>query len=437
MPQQTSQNPAPRRYLFAALHNSQHYPDTSEQGLFVFDIENGHELVERFPAVPLGPHRAGWSGLAAHAPRGILVHVDDADAIRCYDVIEKRLLWERYRVTETDQKLAAEHPRTNLFLRSFSWIDRRFGTTRDGKYLLIPDRDSAKTGSLEEPVVRLLDADTGEWVRNIALVDPTGEDETSRGGSPHNVQIMPRNIYASKWNDGHIYVIDPESLEVTRRLGPVRRLKKSEDSGKSLSEGERLGTETAHEDRSIQHFSVSPDEKYVYAEPVKDFGLGIIDVASGEYLGRWDIPLEQPGTVFEKRRQTPQAEGNQLHSKANHGIAARPDSTEVWMTDDRWGMCHIWDVASLPPRYVEAVPLFDRIDEPVMDFSWLNFTIEGDYCYAFNKVIDATSRQVVKTLPGLNESSLEIQIAGDRVVRTGHEIGSGLDTWIAGYGPDG
>jgi hypothetical protein len=145
------------------------------------------------------------------------------------------------------------------------------------------------------------------------------------------------------------------------------------------------------------------------------------------------MPNPEPGSLRAQRMAIPEAKGNKLHSKANHGIAARPGSSEVWMTDDIWGLCHVWDAASMPPKYVCAVPVFEDIKQPIYDFSWLNFDINGDYCYASNKVIDARTRKVVATLNGLNESSLEIQIKDGRVVRTGHDMGSGLDTWVEGF----
>ena len=61
------------------------------------------------------------------------------------------------------------------------------------------------------------------------------------------------------------------------------------------------------------------------------------------------------------------------------------------------------------------------------------YDINGDYGYASNKVIDAKTRKIVATLNGLNEASLEIQIKDGKVVRTGHEMGSGLDMWVEGF----
>ncbi len=439
------QSPAPgqkqdgvQRYLFGALHNSEHFPDTTEQGIFIYDIANDHEFLEKFPAEDLGPHRDGWGGVSAHAGTGRLVHINDKDGIRCFDILEKKLLWERGKATEADQEWASAEKGRNINERAFGYIDRRTGITRDGKYLLAPDRDSARKRNLGVPVVRVLDMTNGEWVKNIPLVDPTGEDKSSWKGNPHHLQAMRKYIYASKWNDGHVYLIDPKTLEVVRRIGPVTLYEKTEEAEAAaeedgaVSEGAELGYEPDHQSQSIQHFSVSPDEKYVFVEPVKAFGLGIIDVESGKYLGNWENPKAWSEGI-QKERFDAKMKGNQLHSKANHGIAVRPGTTEVWMTDDKWGLLHVWDVSQLPPRHIEVVPVYSEINERVMDFSWVNFSIEGDYCYAFNKVIDAETREIVTKLHGLNESGLEIQIHAGKVVRTGHGCGSGLASWVEGY----
>lgn len=79
------------------------------------------------------------------------------------------------------------------------------------------------------------------------------------------------------------------------------------------------------------------------------------------------------------------------------------------------------------------MPVFEDIKQPIYDFSWADFDIHGDFAYASNMVIDARTRKIVATLNGLNESSLEIQIKDGRVVRTGHDMGSGLDTWAEGF----
>jgi hypothetical protein len=427
---------------FAEFHKKQgrtNFHADTEQGVFVYDISDGHKLVEKFPAKLWNSWSGGWAGVAAHAGTGVFFQVQDGWGIRAYDILGKKLLWERGRETKADKEWAAASPDNDLRTRQFRYTDRRFCVTKDGKYLIVPDRDSAKRDKegkpvgLGLPVVRVLDAATGEWVKNIPLVDPKAEDKTTGNGSPHNVHGMRRYIYASMWNNGHIFCICPEKLEVVRQIGPVVLYKQSKATNETVSDAQRRGTEEVHGSQSIQHFSVDPAERYVYVEPVKAFGLGIIDIESGEYLGNWPMPAPEPGSLRAKRMAIPEAQGNQLHSKANHGIAARPNSTEVWMTDDKWGLLHVWDAATIPPKYVDCVPVFEDIKQPIYDFSWVNFDINGDYCYASNKVIDAKTRKTVATLDGLNESSLEIQVKDGKVVRTGHDMGSGLDTWIEGF----
>jgi hypothetical protein len=452
IPSARADEPGIKRYLVGSLngfaggdfHQKQGHTNfhaKPEQGVFVYDINNGNKLVERFPAKLWTSWSAGWAGVAAHAGTGVFFQVEDGKAIRAYDFLGKKLLWERGLNTPADKQWADASADHDLRTRAFQYIDRRFAVTKDGRHLIVPDRDSAKKKDAKSgkplglgvPVVRVLDAQTGAWVKNIALVDPAAQGKTTGGCSPHMVLAMRRYIYASEWNDGHVYCIDPATLEVARRLGPVVLGQGGESKNQTVSDAQLRGTEEAHGSQSIQHFSVDEAEKYVFVEPVKAFGLGMIEVASGKFLGHWPLPPAAPDSLLARRQAIKEAQGNQLHSKANHGIAARPHSTEVWMTDDNWGVLHVWDAATVPPKYMACVPVFEDIKQPIYDFSWVSFSIDGKYCYASNKVIDADKRKVVAKLNGLNEASVEIQIKDGKVIRTGHDGGSGLDTWREGY----
>lgn len=448
----STRNPQLQRHLYASLHDftNGRRKDPSlklhfepRQGLFVYDIDDGHRRLERFPAETWESWNGGWAGVAAHAGTGVFYQLRDGRGLRAFDIAEQRLLWERDRETEADRQWATETGR-DIRERSFQYVDRRFCVTRNGRFLVVPDRDSAKREDKEGnplglglPVLRVLDATTGEWVKNIPLVDPDAPVPAKATGSPHNAQAMTRYIYASMWNDGHVFLIDPEGLELVRRIGPVELRHTLSADQETVSDAVKLGTEEAHGSRSIQHFSVAEDESVVYVEPVKTLGIGIVEVESGDFLGHWPVPDPEPGSLRARRMATPEAEANQLHSKPNHGIAVRPNSDEVWTTDDRWGFLHIWKTDTHPPRYDGCILLFDDIRQPIYDFSWVNFSLEGDYAYGSEKVIDANERKVVATLDGLNEASIELQFDTDgRLVRTGHEMGSGLDTWIPGFGPE-
>jgi hypothetical protein len=437
---------AVKRYLFGSLHTlgdfhakkGERFPDPLEQGLFVYDINDGHKLVKSFPAKSWKSWSGGWAGLAAHAGSGVLFQVQDGGAVRAYDIVAEKFLWE---TPQRAGKALSDLDPQKRKEAGIVYIDRRFGVTKDGKHVLVPDRDSAKQDKegkpvgLGVPVVRVLDAKSGQWVKNIPLVDPASADKSKGRGSPHQVQVMRRYIYATQWQDGYVYCISPDTFEVVRRIGPVDMAEGNWPLDHTATDAftRQEAREPPQGVRSIQHFSVDPAERYVYVEPIPAFGIGIIDVESGRFLGQWPMPDPAAVSLLAQRQAIKEAKGNQLHSKRNHGIAARPNSTEVWMTDDNWGVLHIWDVKTLPPKYAGSVPVFEDVKQPIYDFSWVNFSIDGKYCYASNKVIDADARKVVAKLNGLNEASVEIQIKDGKVVRTGHDGGSGLDTWVEGY----
>ena len=436
------------RYLYGSLHLSKTFYQPTKQGVFVYDINNGHKLVKEFPAVKwevYNQHQnTGWAGVGAHAGTGRFFQVQDGQALRAYDIKTEKLLWEIYAVTDEElEKVENDEERQKLYEKRFSYIDRRFDVTKDGKYLIVPDRDANLKDKLGNAVVRVLDASTGEWVRNIALRDPETGQLLPPNVRVHNVHALQKYIYVSMWNSGYIYCLSPKTLEVVHKVGPVTMegmedvqvVESTENKADEMAGAGHLTLEPEHQLASIQHFSVDESEQYVYAEPVKARGLGVIDIETGKFLGRWDIPEPEPGSLRARRYGFKEAEANQLHSKRNHGIAARPNSYEVWMTEDRWGLLHVWDVASFPPKYVRSVPVFEDIRQPIRDLSWLNFSIDGKYVYASNKVIDADEGVIIAQLDGLNEACLEIQMKDGEVIRTGHDMGSGIATWTENYGP--
>ena len=76
-----------------------------EQGLFVYDINAGHKLVKTFPAKSWTNWSGGWAGLAAHADSNVLFQVQD-DAVRAYDILAEKLLWETLQSRASKQLVA-------------------------------------------------------------------------------------------------------------------------------------------------------------------------------------------------------------------------------------------------------------------------------------------------------------------------------------------
>ena len=99
-------------YLFGSLHTlgdfhkkkGETFPDKLEQGLFVYDINEGHKLVKKFPARSWQSWSGGWAGLAAHADSGVLFQVQDGGAICAYDILGEKLLWETFQAKVSSEQ---------------------------------------------------------------------------------------------------------------------------------------------------------------------------------------------------------------------------------------------------------------------------------------------------------------------------------------------
>jgi len=407
--------PDVERHLYASVYPAQRFHEPTAQGLFVYDIRDGHKRIRTFPSKTWKAWNAGWSGLAAHAELGLIYQVEDGTAVRAYEIAGGGLVWETPVLDpKAIEAIADPGERAKAVEAGILYADRRIAVTKDGRYLLVPDRNAANPESLGHapPRIVVLDARTGAFVKNIPLPFEAQGPGGPSYGSPHHVLAMRRYIHASMWADGHIACIDPRTLEVVRRLGPIE------------SEGDALG---------IQHFSVDPAERYAYVCPVSHLGLAIIDIESGRLLGTWPLPEPKARSIRARRLASETAKAKRLHNARMHGIAYRPGHAEVWQTEDEYGLIHIWDVSDIPPRYVDALYIFDDPERPIANFCWVAFGIDGTYAYASNRVIDADSRQVIATLDGINESSIEIQMKDGRVIRASHDGGSGLDTWREGF----
>ena len=95
----------------------------------------------------------------------------------------------------------------------------------------------------------------------------------------------------------------------------------------------------------------------------------------------------------------------------HHGIAVRPGhKKEVWTIDDGWGYLYIFDYSTMPPKWIEDVPLFSDITQvvgPPHD-RWLQFSNDGRYCYTTSRVIDAETRKVISTKMTVSEKIVEV-----------------------------
>jgi len=121
----------------------------------------------------------------------------------------------------------------------------------------------------------------------------------------------------------------------------------------------------------------------------------------------------------ERLAEIPTPPARKPHSTPSHGLNLKPDQKEVWMVDGVYGYVYAFDVTSLPPRQVAAIPIFgDPKERPHP--GWLTFGIDGRYAYPDGGiVVDTESKRVVARIP-TSEKLLEIDFEGGKPVRAGH-----------------
>jgi 6-phosphogluconolactonase (cycloisomerase 2 family) len=113
------------------------------------------------------------------------------------------------------------------------------------------------------------------------------------------------------------------------------------------------------------------------------------------------------------------------HGCPSHGIGLTPDESEIWVVDGHNKRVHLYDVRSMPPRYLESLEVRD---EP----GWVTFSIQGDLAYpSTGDVFETKSRKRVAQLTDeegrtvMSEKMLEIDFDGPKPVRAGDQFGVG------------
>ena len=89
------------------------------------------------------------------------------------------------------------------------------------------------------------------------------------------------------------------------------------------------------------------------------------------------------------------------------------------MVDGVYGYVYVYDVTSLPPKYVTGVPIYMHPKEHPTP-GWISFSIDGKYAYPDGGiVIDAATKKIVARIP-TSEKLLEIDFMDGKPVKAGH-----------------
>jgi len=335
---------------------------TDKSGISVYDINDSHKLLRRIDL----PGTGAYKGIAASPPLGMLYLTSNTgDELLAMDLATDAVVW---------RKKHAKYPDS-------------MAITPDGKTMYVPYRDEDYWG-----VVR---ADNGELIARIPVgrgknydVDPIGSI------GPHNTWMNPAGtrVYFEVLTLPYVYIADTKTNQLIGKVGPFSK--------------------------GIRPFTVSDDEKYVFANVDALLGFEVGAVRNGQAWGGANLHRVEARTPPERLAQmNPPA--RKPHSTPSHGINISPDQKEVWVVDGVYGYVYAYDVTVMPPRFVAAVPLFkDPSEQPRP--GWISFSLDGRYVYPDGGVvIDARTKKVVARIP-TSEKLIEIDFRGGKPVKAGH-----------------
>ncbi len=337
---------------------------TDSKGISVYDINDGHKFLQKIDV----PDTGSYKGISASVQLGLLHLASNLkDDLVAMDLATNKVVWRKNHGLYPDSQ----------------------AVTPDGKLLYVPYR-----GEDNWKVIR---ADNGELVASIPVGRGKNYDDSPIGSiGPHNTWMHPsgERVYFEVLTLPYVYICDTRSNKIIGKVGPFSK--------------------------GIRPFTVSDDEKFVYAnvDALLGFETGLVKTPQGDWGGPM-IHRAENKTPAARLEDIPNPPARKPHSTPSHGINLRPDQKEVWLVDGVYGYVYAWDVTKLPPRMVAEMPLFkDRSERPHP--GWVSFSIDGKYAYPDGGVVfDAHTHKPVARIP-TSEKLIEIDFMDGKPVRAGH-----------------
>ncbi len=160
---------------------------------------------------------------------------------------------------------------------------------------------------------------------------------------------------------------------------------------------------------------VDSADKYVYGNVFDWFGFEMADVATGQVVARVQaMDVNNPGG------------GGML---LNHGLALKPDETELWLGSKFSPSLMIFDTTVMPPKQIKRL----TVGGGYASIHWITFTIDGSYVYPAPQqhstvpvqVYNAKTYQPVGDTLSYSEDMFEVDFADGKVVAVGNQYGVG------------
>jgi DNA-binding beta-propeller fold protein YncE len=343
----------PPRASAATPNRTRHYEYVFPEGeIDVFDIDHAHRLVEQL-ALP-----------QAHAVRGIAVSPRDhmlyiamggdggstgTGSLLKFNLITDRIMWKENFPTGVDNP----------------------ALTADGRTLFLP------TGERSSGDVW--------YVVNTADGRVTGEIH-ALGNGPHNTLVGPsgRYVYLGPHDGNYLAVADIETLQLVRRVGPLRG--------------------------GVRPFTIDEGRGLAYTTATSYLGFQVGSLRTGKVLYTQEFPgFNWDASTFPL-------------SAPSHGIVLSPDGHRLWVIDTPNSYVHEFDVSETPthaPRLLANIALRTPMTgdenpcgEDCERDGWLQRSIDGRYVYVGDSgdVIDTRTRKVVAFLKPLRNSRYMLEL---------------------------
>lgn len=232
-PASAGDQPATRRYLYAALPGIRNYLEFGGHGLVVFDIDAGHRFVRRIPTGGLDENQKprNVKGVCASAATK-RVHISTTHTLMALDLVTEKLLWERAYEGGCD----------------------RMGITPDGKAIYLP--------SFEKDHWHVVDALSGDV---LARIDPkSGAHNTICG-------LNGKEAYLAGLKSPLLTVADVSTRTAARTVGPFSA--------------------------AIRPFTVNGRQSLVFVNVNELLGFEVADLPTGKKLHRVVVDGFQAGPV--------------------------------------------------------------------------------------------------------------------------------------------
>jgi hypothetical protein len=338
---------APRKYLYVAVPGIRDYLGYGGHGLLVFDMDDQHRFVKRIPTAGYHPNGkpSNVKGIAASLFYNS-IYISTLESLQRIDLATEKIIWEK----------------------AFEGGCDRMSISPDGKTMYLP--------SLEKDFWNVVDCGTGNIISKIKV--------TKRA---HNTLYGPsgRNVYMGDIASAVLFVADPASHTITKRVGPFGNF--------------------------VRPFTITRDESLSFVTVDSLLGFEVGDLKTGKVLKRVEVEGWNKGPV---RR----------HGNPSHGIGLTPGEEELWLADGYNMRMHVFS-AKEPYQQLTTIPLQDMP-------GWVTFSLDGKYAYpSSGEVIEVKTRKVLYTLQDeynnsvASEKMMEVHVDGTKAVRIGDQFGIG------------